>query len=198
MTISKQNKPYIIAGILVGVAAIVYFLTKKPTETPLQVENSATDQNEPVAPTINKNLVVKLGSKGLEVKELQKLMSIKADGIFGPVTEARLIKLKNVKSASINSYKNLPTLNQNVLPIGTKLMAIKQGGLKAFAVDKRADGVYYIPDRTDTYDYDYGDFVGTIVGVNGTGSYYLTTYVNIWEWDNKKQMVLASEVKKIN
>lgn len=73
--------------------------------------------------TLNKNLVLKNGSKGNEVKELQKRMGITADGIFGNQTQAKLLALKLVTQISLSQYDSTPTVNQNALAVGTRIMA---------------------------------------------------------------------------
>lgn len=54
---------------------------------------------------IDKNKLLKIGSKGAEVKALQKLLGIKADGDFGHNTQKALLMQKKVKQIRLNSWK---------------------------------------------------------------------------------------------
>ncbi|MGC4041986.1 MAG: hypothetical protein QM710_14675 [Flavobacterium sp.] len=54
---------------------------------------------------VDKNKLLKKGSKGLEVKALQTLLKIKADGDFGRNTENALFTQKGVKKITLNAFK---------------------------------------------------------------------------------------------
>lgn len=58
--------------------------------------------------TLNFNLMLKQGSKGLEVIELQKRLGFKPTiagyGTFGPQTESALFAMKGVKQTSLNQF----------------------------------------------------------------------------------------------
>ncbi len=49
---------------------------------------------KPIIEQKNKNMLLKKGSKGDDVKELQKLLNIKSDGDFGPATELAVMKFQ--------------------------------------------------------------------------------------------------------
>lgn len=85
-----------------------------------------SDGKKQEAKELNLNLILKKGSKGIEVKELQKLLlsssklpvivdkekgtvtaQISIDGDFGQQTENALFKVKGVKSITLNQYKSL-------------------------------------------------------------------------------------------
>lgn len=60
-----------------------------------------------IAPSINKNLILKLGSKGAEVRELQRLLGFKGkgiDGIFGKNTLSALKAKKHVSQITLNKF----------------------------------------------------------------------------------------------
>ena len=58
-------------------------------------------------------MIIKKGSKGNEVKEIQKALGLKADGIFGAYTEAAVKKYQNSKGLTADgivgpkTYKKL-------------------------------------------------------------------------------------------
>ena len=57
--------------------------------------------------TLNLNLMLKKGSKGLEVKELQKRLGFtgsNVDGDFGTKTESALFAMKGVKQTTLNQF----------------------------------------------------------------------------------------------
>lgn len=54
---------------------------------------------------IDRNKILKKGSKGSEVRALQKLLNIKADGDFGRNTENALFAQKGVKQIKLNRFK---------------------------------------------------------------------------------------------
>lgn len=54
--------------------------------------------------SLNVNLVLKKGTKGAEVRELQKRLGIVIDGDFGPQTESLLIARKGVKQITLSKY----------------------------------------------------------------------------------------------
>ncbi|MNE63484.1 hypothetical protein D3C80_1588370 [compost metagenome] len=53
---------------------------------------------------LDKNLILKKGSQGEEVRELQGLLKVATDGIFGPITESALLKQRGVKQISLNAW----------------------------------------------------------------------------------------------
>jgi hypothetical protein len=54
---------------------------------------------------INKGMLLKKGSKGIEVRALQTLLKIKVDGDFGRNTENALFTQKGVKQIKLNDFK---------------------------------------------------------------------------------------------
>lgn len=64
-----------------------------------------TVSSVPNQPDIDRNKILKKGSKGLEVKALQTLLKIKADGDFGRNTENALFTQKWVKQIKLNDFK---------------------------------------------------------------------------------------------
>ena len=129
-----KNIVYIVLGL--SVVGLAYFLLKDkfsglfkksettPSATPsvekeiVYVKDSTGKEPSPtVAPTadywnLDHNKILKRGSKGPEVTQLQILMNkalviakkpqIAVDGSFGPTTEKVLLSLANVKQISLN------------------------------------------------------------------------------------------------
>lgn len=195
---SKTDKNFRYVSIL-GLLGLAYAFThiKKP---PVQTTESTTDTNYDTFETVvlQEDLILKSGSKGAEVKRLQVLMGITADGVFGPKTEAALVKLKNVKQISIKQFLNSPTINQNILPIGTKVMAKNKLGARIFNAIAKADTSYY-SDNKIVETIGYGREVGEIRGVNPGGNYYSVYYKPMFSsiLGTKVGFVLAVDVEKI-
>ena len=56
-----------------------------------------------------KRMVLKKGSKGVEVKELQKLLKITVDGDFGPATELAVMKFQGQKGLKVDGIVGAKT-----------------------------------------------------------------------------------------
>ena len=118
MTMSKNNTPKIIAGIVAIVG--VYFIYKYIRDTRKPKKDKKDDTKDDGTSTIPTSIYpIKKGSKGNKVKELQKLLlqidptslpKYGADGDFGSETEAALDKILGKKS--IDSADDLIKLKQ--------------------------------------------------------------------------------------
>jgi len=97
-----KKKALIVSGLLVAIGG--YYIYKNMTAKPIVAEEIAPDTTTPF--DINK--VLSKGSKGDEVKSLQKGLGggVKVDGDFGEKTEARLKKLTGKISMSIKEYND--------------------------------------------------------------------------------------------
>jgi hypothetical protein len=195
-----MNKKVLIAvGIGLGVGLLALALTSKKSSTSVLVTDTLPPtgggQTTPTT-TINLNKILAKGSTGLEVKELQRLMSITADGIFGSQTESRLYQLKGVLKASINQYKSLPTINTTSLPIGTRVMA--NSGIntetKLYTALQKADGSFYTNNEVSET-VNYGNEIGTIKGMDATKNWYLVLRPEFFT--DTYYFVKAIDVKKI-
>ena len=199
MKLSNENKVLIGVGIL-GAGVLGYLAYDKNQKEKEQLELAGDIEPAPVvtspkttsnpAPvagaTLNKNLLLKKGSKGLEVRELQRLLGVTIDGDFGNNTLSALQKAKGVTEISINNFlikkpapkkpapkKAAPTAL--VIPkVGSKLMAIKDG-VTISTAKQIANGSY-----TNTRDnpflftsYNYGDEIGTFVAANVKGKFLI-------------------------
>lgn len=102
----------IIGGVVLGLGVLIYLLFKNK---PLGVEVMAIDPNLIEPSILDMDLVLKQGSEGAEVEELQKTLITKysqnlgafgenedgIDGIFGTVTLAGLLKAKQVSEIAL-------------------------------------------------------------------------------------------------
>ena len=118
-----MNKKLIIIGVLGLAGAGYYFYNKKKKETPVLANTSddetdvsiksTTTTNENVKPDWNK--ILKKGSKGIEVRTLQKaLKRVDVDGDFGIGTENRLKQVTGLNQISVNQYNQAIVNLQNI------------------------------------------------------------------------------------
>jgi hypothetical protein len=114
-----MNKKVLIIS-LIGLAGIgIYFLTKKKkneavlveTNDEVLAETNEEEQSTNSAGQVQKNdwdKILKIGSKGNEVKVLQRaLKRVDVDGNFGSGTEKRLKEVIGLNQISLNQYNNL-------------------------------------------------------------------------------------------
>lgn len=186
MKVSNEDKILIGAGV-VGACGLGYlYWRKKQAE-----KESPTDYSpEPMEPkanpkptqgaTLDKNKLLKKGSKGLEVRELQRLLGVGVDGDFGNLTETALLNAKGVTSISINAFSSkvkAQSANPTALTtpkVGQKIMAIKNG-MSIFNAQKNAN-VTYTNSGTKPFfgsSFDYGDHLGTYVSLKSDGEYLI-------------------------
>jgi hypothetical protein len=113
MNLKDKKTAMIVGGVVLGLGVFIYFLFKKK---PLGVEVMEMNSDE-IAPISNfdENLVLKQGSEGAEVAEMQRILIEKygqdlgdfgenedgIDGIFGTVTLAGLLKAKQVSEIAL-------------------------------------------------------------------------------------------------
>jgi hypothetical protein len=114
MNIKDRKTQLIVGGAVLGLAVLIYYLSKKK---PLGVEATEVDYDliAPQPSTLDMNLVLKQGSEGAEVAEMQRILISKygqdlgtfgdnqdgIDGIFGTVTLAGLLKAKQVSQIAL-------------------------------------------------------------------------------------------------
>lgn len=131
-----MNKKLIIIGLL-GLAGVgYYFYNKKKKETPSLAEYMEDDvvlfpntisvtTKQSTKPDYDK--ILKLGSKGIEVKILQKaLKQVDVDGDFGVGTDKRLKKVTGFNQITLNQYNQIIDKLQN-----TKAKQLKEAKIKA-------------------------------------------------------------------
>jgi hypothetical protein len=190
--LDNEDKMLIGAGVVsLGVVGWYWYKTKKESEPITPIINTPT-VNTPVnnIPTLatpplvqstislNKSLILKIGSRGLEVKALQKKLGIASDGIFGAITQNALFRVKGVKQISLNAFDGkisnptavkittTPTMRPDVpYKKGQKLMVNVRSGFTAQNVRQKADGTYFTEGENITTLMGFGDEIGTIKSV---------------------------------
>lgn len=161
--------------------------TPAPAPTPTYTPPTTT------TPPLNINLVLLKGSKGNEVKALQKLLGITADGIFGSQTETALFKKKGVLKISLSQYSTMPNFNQNSYPAGSKVMSNNKAGAKLYHNKTLVDGTNMSTGEVFTT-VDFGEAVGVIKAASSGYNWYR---VEFDAWSGKVMCwVKAVDVKK--
>ena len=114
INVKDRKTQLIVGGVVLGLGILIYFLFKNK---PLGVEVMNINPNTiaPQPSTLDMNLVLKQGSEGAEVEEMQRILIDKygqdlgtfgnnkdgIDGIFGTVTLAGLLKAKQVSEIAL-------------------------------------------------------------------------------------------------
>lgn len=194
MKVSNENK-VLIGVAVIGVGALGFLYWKKKQNEANDILNDIPEVAEPTTATTNpipqigtsldRNKILAKGSKGIEVRELQRLLGVKIDGDFGNITLTALIAKKRVTQISLNGFasktktktKTIVKPIAKVLPkVGEKLLAIKDTSL--FVAKQGADGKYFGTGAKffNGGDLKYGDDAGTFVDANATGSYLVKIF----------------------
>lgn len=194
MKVSNENK-VLIGVAVIGVGALGFLYWKKKLNEANETLNNIPEVAELTTPTtnsipqigtsLNRNKILAKGSKGIEVRELQRLLGVKIDGDFGNITLTALIAKKRVTQISLNVFSSKTKIKTKtiakpiakVLPkVGEKLLAIKDTSL--FVVKQGADGKYFGTGAKffNGGDLKYGDDAGTFVDANATGSYLVKIF----------------------
>jgi LPXTG-motif cell wall-anchored protein len=151
-----MNKKLIIIGLL-GLAGVgYYFYNKKKKETPSLAEYIEDDvvlfpntisvtTKQSTKPDYDK--ILKLGSKGIEVKILQKaLKQVDVDGDFGVDTDKRLKKVTGFNQITLNQYNQIIDKLQNI-----KAKQLKEAKVKAEQKKAEAKKVVVQPKPTTSF-----------------------------------------------
>lgn len=181
-----DNMVVILGGVGVAAAAAYFIFKDKdikilgsganeetPPELPAAGNTSgSTPKATTPAPALDKGKILKKGSTGPEVKELQKLLGITADGIFGAQTEAALKSKKGVIQITLNEYNKVLTINQNPYKVGDTLMSNNKNGTPVRDAYVAADKHYYTNNDIETT-IDFGKEIGKIIAVGSSGNSYV-------------------------
>ena len=189
MKLDNEDKMLIGAGVLaLGTLGFFWWKNKKKNETntidiPIQVVESAqipATATPPFSNTqgstgIDRTKILKLGSKGAEVKELQKLLDVQQDGDFGKITLNALMSVKGVSQISLNAFNEKistpSTPKKPILPAdvpykkGQRIMVNTRSGFTAQDVQVKADGTYFTNGNNKITGLDFGDEIGAIKAV---------------------------------
>jgi hypothetical protein len=194
MKVSNENK-VLIGVAVIGIGALGFLYWKKKQNEANDALNDIPEVAEPttaitnpipqIGTSLDRNKILAKGSKGIEVRELQRLLGVKIDGDFGNITLTSLIAKKRVTQISLNGFSSKTKIKTKtiakpiakVLPkVGEKLLAIKDTSL--FVAKQGADGKYFGTGAKffNGGDLKYGDNAGTFVDANATGSYLVKIF----------------------
>lgn len=115
MNLKDKKTAIIIGGVVLGLGVLIYFLFKNKPLGVEVMEINPDDINSQDENTLDMNLVLKQGSEGLEVAEMQRILIDNygqdlgtfgdnqdgIDGIFGTATLAGLLKAKQVSEIAL-------------------------------------------------------------------------------------------------
>lgn len=146
---TKQEKQIVIGAAVLGAAIIgfsVYKTTKRKREAAQQQKIEAQQseaqkpENQPAKEILNVSKTLKLGSRGNEVKTLQKWLGIAADGVFGNKTLYALQKQLGVNELDLDEYKravSVPRTDKQIAKIPSKATPPIAGTRPAAIVKKK-------------------------------------------------------------
>jgi len=107
LTPKKQSTIFVIAGGLVAaigtIMIIRYFKGKNIAKNNTPDSGAGTPASKPI---VSSAWPLKNGSRGDSVKQLQSLLGVSADGIFGPITQAALLAQTGKTSIASQSEFN--------------------------------------------------------------------------------------------
>lgn len=193
----STNNTALIAGVsLLGIAVVATaFGSKKDNSQVDSITPTNPEETQPIK--LDENKVLKKGVNGEEVKVLQSYLGISTDGIFGPMTEAALFKLKAVYQTTLKQFQNLPTVNQERIPSGTRIMSNNRQGTTLYKSAQKADKTYYMLNEV-FMKIGYGQEIGEVRSSTSLGNYYLVK-PTFYDKDNfnKLYFVKAADVKAI-
>lgn len=190
--LDNEDKLLLGAGALALTTLVVFYFKGKKTQkqevivdeielpaiaTPPIATNPKT---QPVA-QLNKSKVLKFGSKGLEVRELQDLLNVDMDGDFGIKTLKALQKAKGVSEISLASFpeKKQPKIiakpTAYIVPKkGAQLMA-STNGINIFKATRLANGALINSGEKGTLtSFSFGEKVGAFEKDRGDGQFLIS------------------------
>lgn len=193
----STNNTALIAGVsLLGIAVVATaFGSKKDNSQVDSITPTNPEETQPIK--LDENKVLKKGVNGEEVKVLQSYLGVSTDGIFGAMTEAALFKLKAVYQTTLKEFQNLPTVNQERIPSGTRIMSNNRQGTTLYKSAQKADKTYYMLNEI-FMKIGYGQEIGEVRSSTSLGNYYLVK-PTFYDKDNfnKLYFVKAADVKAI-
>ncbi len=188
----QSNTGLYVAGGLLLVAGIAYAQGSKPKDQIIEPLLDVPTNTGVVAPLpLDLKLTLQKGVSGQEVAKLQSYLGISDDGVFGLQTEATLLKIKGVKKTTLETFAKLPTLNQNRIGSGSRIMAENKNGAKIYLANQKADKSYFRNDQV-LRTIDYGKEIGEVRSSSALGNWYLVKWTGGFMC-----FVLAADVKKI-
>ena len=189
MKLDNEDKMLIGAGVLaLGTLGFFWWQNKKKNEVktidipseviePIQIPSTATSpfSNNSGTNEIDRKKVLRKGSKGLEVKELQKMLGVSQDGDFGKITLNALLIAKGVSQISLDAFSgkisapSSPKIATAMADVpykkGQEIMVKTRSGFTAQDVQQKADGSYFTNGTNKITGLDFGDKIGKIKSV---------------------------------
>lgn len=180
---SNSNNTLVYFLITAAAAVGIYIATKDDKKSPVldqeyieeeEQETTPINNSDDITPAAqpNRSLILKKGSKGIEVKELQKLLGATPDGQFGPITENLLFAKKGVKQISLNQYAARADVPKNPLKVGDPVMASKKPLTPVFTNKTIANGNYTNTGILED-NYEYGEYIGVIKRISTDKQFYV-------------------------
>lgn len=188
MKVSNEDKVLIGVGsvALIGIGYL-YWKKKQDEKQVEEIPNYIPEETpSTTAKAINtgldRNKLLSKGSKGAEVRELQRLLNVKVDGDFGNITLTALQKAKGISQISLNQFQAAKTVATPVakavaapvtLPkVGAKLM-VTVPNATLYKAKKIANGSYTNTGEKSLFGSGlaYGESAGTFKSATANGSY---------------------------
>lgn len=180
----KRTTIYIGVALLLGLGYLI--TSKSGTGTPEITPSNANDATNPLTPaaaTVNETKVLGVGSTGIEVEQLQALLGVKVDGVFGSSeTLPALMATKGVSTVTLSQFANLPTINRNPLANGSLVMVKNRLGAKVYEAEQKADGSYFSTGKV-LKTFTYGQAIGVIRAPSSDGNAYSVFFNDFWYGD---------------
>jgi len=214
MAKNKNKTLYMIVGGGLLVYGLYKLLRNQDTDN-AEEQKPATDKPVQPAPSAPKTVVLDYskvlakGSRGEEVKELQKKLGITSDGVFGPQTELTLFNKTGLKQASLSQAikvlqdKQLQQSTQyrkNEItfkyPFGKKLISAKTVNAKIY---ENRNGIWL---STDKYGNPLGNVtiksgadLGTVFGIyDYVAPWVIIELGNTWGYLTGKKVILKGDM----
>jgi hypothetical protein len=153
-----KKKQLIFTGIVTTIAAIVgiiiYKKSKKHNTNSTTEEIKINTVNSSVSNDVNKNLILKKGSQGKEVEQLQKTLgSLIVDGDFGTKTDNRLWDVFRLSQITLNELKIFYPKASYVKIIHDRGKKVNVKTLYSFDINFLKDWSNAITKNQKTFDY---------------------------------------------
>lgn len=119
-----NRKQILIGAAIVVLVVAIYLAVKKYKEGKLEIPFVST-QAPPSGSGLNESKMLKQGTSGAEVEELQAFLndvfgeSLEIDGIFGPLTEAALLSSAGVNQITLEElyeFEDVNTVPSGLMP----------------------------------------------------------------------------------
>jgi hypothetical protein len=192
-----ENKDLIVGGAILVIGGIIYYFSNKKEEIVEEIPADIPVPNVIKPVVLNRNLLLKVGARGKEVVELQRLLGgLTTDGVFGNGTKNKLFETKGIYETTLNQYAKLPSVNNNLIPVGSRLMAYNSNVTKLYKAVKLANGTYSYSNTVER-EINKGEEIGTLANyVLPTKTIILLRGKNIFGFETF-YFVYAKDIRKI-